>query len=375
MDFQEQQTDDVHVPEGTPATCDCEHHHALESLIRICEKGSPDDIEMFFSCNLKNTNGDSPLIACARNPDKRSLKLLLKSKLFWNECENQAGEVPLHVSARAGIVANVKLLLQNGAFVEEATDHCASTPIQMAANSGMWETVETLMEHGANIYSRNLYDQSVLTFVARSENINIAEKVCDKGADPQKLLIEALRIPVAAHFFEALLSAFSCIEPNALLKEAIRQQNEEAVSSILLLRNIDVNVHQENDHKPIVEACRHGNEKVVSLLLARGAEDASNEEFRCVHASICSGNKRIFNCLKTAGFNMWPPEPCVHPLQWAIRLGRSDWISHLINEGAPIAKLTVEVEQIGLKNFELLAMSGFEVSQKRGELVCVTVNV
>lgn len=97
--------------------------------------------------NTKRDDGDTPLMAAARNADKKMVKILLEAKADIN-----------------------------------ATDNFGRTPLMMAAQGGSQEIIDTFLKEGADLNAKDKYELSALIFAMKYKHMDLAKYLLKKGA-------------------------------------------------------------------------------------------------------------------------------------------------------------------------------------------------
>ena len=184
-----------------------------------------------------------------KNIETRIITQLLQSDLDVH-ASNDGGSTALFLAAESGSEAAVKILLGAGAKAN-AKNTANSTPIHRAAQEGYLAVVKLLMEAGAN---------------------PLAAK--RRGITPLQLALENGHFDVAAELLEPVESELPSIQDyEESLYSLARVGFEEGIKKALRhsLRNLDRGDPKYNQ-SPLSHAAENGHERVVQLLLDRGAE-------------------------------------------------------------------------------------------------------
>ncbi|XP_026580457.1 ankyrin repeat and SOCS box protein 10, partial [Pseudonaja textilis] len=176
---------------------------------------------------------------------------------------SEGGCQPLHLCRSPGSSECARLLLRHGAPVNCASEEEGDTPLHVAARLGLPEHLRLFLSYGADLEARN--------------------------AEGETPLLAACALPhsaqAAAPYYEV------CKE---LVEAGAR-----------------VNAADRDLQRPLHQACKQGNPRVVALLLAHGAR---------VNVMSYSGNTALHNALQGAPYRL------EHRPELAVR--------HLLNQGA-----------------------------------------
>ena len=142
------------------------------------------------------------------------------------------GGTPLIYASALGHLENIKLLVKQGATVNAVK--CKRTALGMAAERGHYECLQYLVEAGANV---NVADPSVKPALMYAVHSSDSSNISD---------------------------------------------NQEKCVQLLLKTGADVNVFYSGDWlentTPLLKGVKFGNQRIISILLAAGA-DVNGDEF------------------------------------------------------------------------------------------------
>ncbi|XP_048588350.1 transient receptor potential cation channel subfamily A member 1 isoform X2 [Nematostella vectensis] len=221
------------------------------------------------------------------------------------------GMSPLHRAAANNQTNIVEFLLDQGAQVDlPDKTHC--TPLFMAASNGATETVKLLMSRGANVTSKNVAMESVLhaavghmrTTEALLNGSGAAYLIPEKDRDGYAPIHRAARGGYLQniHLFMTKNKAAAGITADSLdtpLHVACKFGWLEIVDDLLVGRNVRmINLKNNHGKTPLHFAAGEGHDKVVELLLDRGATiDRDHTERTPLHLAAITGSKRCVECI------------------------------------------------------------------------------
>jgi uncharacterized protein len=156
---------------------------------------------------------------------------------------------PLHDAARGGDLEKVRTLIEEGAAIDAQSER-GETPLILATLAGQAEVAELLIAKGAAIDGRNAGGFTPLHAAAYAGDVAIAELLIEHGADINDAQNKAGVTPL-----------FPAIE-----------ENHKGVAELLIANGADLGSIERHGYTALTRALFKGNEDVVMLLRARGAE-------------------------------------------------------------------------------------------------------
>ncbi len=156
---------------------------------------------------------------------------------------------PLHDAARSGDLAKARALIGEGALID-ARSARGETPLILAILAGNEAIAELLIEHGAAVDARNTGGFTPLHAAAYAGDRAMAELLIERGADVNDARNKAGVTPL-----------FPAIE-----------EDHPAVAELLIARGADLRPQERHGYTALTRALFKGNQDVVSLLRAEGAE-------------------------------------------------------------------------------------------------------
>ena len=234
--------------------------------------------------NARNSDGETPLLAAARQGDADIAQLLLRYGADVNALDKNHVS-PLLVAARQGHAAIVKPLLDHGADVN-ALDKNHVSPLLVAARQGHAAIVKPLLDHGADVNALDKNHVSPLLVAARQGHAAIVKPLLDHGADVNALdknHVSPLHMAAARQYANAdivqLLLRYGA-DVNALDKNhvsplivAVAENNLDCTRMLLpLTSETIINAHDGEGRTPLSITAGRGDDETVKLLLNAGAD-------------------------------------------------------------------------------------------------------
>ena len=160
----------------------------------------------------------------------------------------------LLIAAESGNTPELRNALAQGAHVNTMGLIDGRTALNIAAQSGHAEIVKILLDAGAQIDSRDAYGRTALSWQASEDNFKMVEFLLRHGANP--------------HLRDR--------HGRTALHRATRGSNDQgnpAIAVELLNYGADINAQDSDGQTPLMIALANHDIQMVTLLLARGADD------------------------------------------------------------------------------------------------------
>ncbi|KAI5782081.1 hypothetical protein DFH27DRAFT_579715 [Peziza echinospora] len=224
--------------------------------------------------------------------------------------------------------------------------------LRLAAENGYGPIVEMLLERGADIEARGRIWQTALSLAAANGHADVARLLVGRGANIEAedgrfgltpVTWAASRGHEAA--VELLIAAGAKIGSNGDLTQNplhVAVQNDHAGVVVLLLRHISgPGIERPNllGQRPLAQAAGRGNERVVRLLLGRGAAvDSPDTNFQTALFWAAGKNHAgAVRMLLDSGAAIEARDYVGQtPLSWACEWGREPIVRLLLERGADI---------------------------------------
>lgn len=219
-------------------------------------------------------------------------------------------------AAIAGDLGKVKELLDRGSQISER-DSADCSPLVRACEHGHLEVAKLLLERGATVNSSGSFLYSALGQASRNGHLNVVKWLLENGADVhQQTGLESVtplwhaiirgHVDVAEELssYGAEIAICDCFML-PLLVSAARSNQVESVAW-LALKGADFNARSETfGTTAFLEACAHGNVKMVKYLHSFGLldlADTNQKGYTSMNLAVSSGNLRLVKLLFKYGW-------------------------------------------------------------------------
>ena len=265
-------------------------HHDLGRAKHLLEMGANPSAR-------DSESGLTALMIAAGQGNVEMVKVLLAAGADVFATDSRGGATALHKACQGGSVEVVKLLVEAGSFVDSVAPTTGHTPLMDALWFKYPDIVQYLLDKGAGLKLSTHYGFSLLEHFNYELNVNILGK--------EKLLEAEKMIKARQDSDQAK------IESQELMK-AVAGNDLEAVRK-LISKKVDVDARSpflngfNDDHTPLLVACREGHTEIVAELLKAGADvNAIEPTFGSVplHKAVYNGHVEITRMLvRQTGIN------------------------------------------------------------------------
>ncbi|MEI6705814.1 MAG: ankyrin repeat domain-containing protein [Methylococcales bacterium] len=235
-------------------------------------------------------SGLTALIMAAGYGHAEIVSLLLEAGADVFAVDSRAGGSALHKAIQGGNIEVVKMLLDAGAFVDWAACTTGHTPLMDALWFKEPDIVQLLLNRGAGLNLATHYGFTLRQHFEYELNVNV------RGKD---LLLKA----------DEMLKARDTSDQQKIvaqqLMKAVTEDDLETVKK-LIVAGVDVDERYpfvngfNDDHTPLLVACRDGHTAIVAELLNAGADvNAVEPTFGAVplHKAVYNGHADITRML------------------------------------------------------------------------------
>jgi ankyrin repeat protein len=245
--------------------------------------------------NTKNKQGQTPIKVALMNNNLNAVTYLIEKGAYLSDedikTKDSQGNQPIHRAALYyGNQKFMNLLIAKGADVN-AKNKQGQTPIQVAWMNNNWDAVTYLIEKGAylsdeDIKTKDAQGDQPIHHAVLSHNQKFMNLLIAKGADvnaKNKQGQTPIQVALMINNWDAVTyliekGAYLSDEDiktedsqgNQLIHWAALNGNQKLVN-LLIAKGADVNANNYHGDTPIVWAARNGRKDVVELLLTKGA--------------------------------------------------------------------------------------------------------
>ena len=203
--------------------------------------------------NLKNGDGETPLLIAAQRGHEEVVKLLLERIEVNADSMDKDNQSPLSYAAAGGHEKIVKLLLDRNDVKADAKDLYNRSPLSYAAEQGYETVVELLLKRNdVKANSRDKTNRSPLSYAARRGHQKVVELLLKRDDITVDWVDACGRTP---------------------LSEASQLGNEGVVRLLIERGYADVNSKDSKGKTPFWYANQRGHEGIVKLLKQRLSEE------------------------------------------------------------------------------------------------------
>jgi ankyrin repeat protein len=263
----------------------------IDAIRALDEKSAQQWLTKGADPDTRNSeDGLTVLMMAAGRSLTDTVRALLDTGADLHTKDPSAGATALHKACQGGSLGVVRLLVERGAFVDEIVVTTGHTPLIEAIWFKRPEIAEYLLDQGAGINVNTHYGFTLLEHMNYALQVNrIDQDKLQRAADLVKLR--------QAHDQRQ-------VEAQRLMRAVIEGNTEAAEAEIAAGADIEARYPILNgfndDHTPLLVACRDGHEAIVTALLQVGADvNVTEPTFGAVplHKATYNGHTEITRML------------------------------------------------------------------------------
>lgn len=256
---------------------------------------------------------------------------------------------PIHEAARVGDVDQIKFLYKNAPDLVDATDQKGLTPLHIAAANRQFSVAQTLIALRAKVDPQSVNGQTPLHVAVRNGDVGIVSLLLTNRAVVDARdnfgntpLLRALQSADAEALDAGGLETRTMNAGGVAMDMASLKLQQLQLATLLVRSRADVNARNRAGATPLAQAVRLGNEPVVNLLLASGADPNVPEAGTGkapLHVAAARGQLAIVQALlRHRALADATDGRGETPLCYALREGRTNTVAALRSAGATIGK-------------------------------------
>jgi ankyrin repeat protein len=259
--------------------------------------------------------------------------------------DHEIGWTPLHFAAENDQSQEIKLLLNNKADVNARDTKIGWTPLHFAVMKGHEAVIELLIEKGAHV---NVHDAEGWTplrfarFAANREHEAVVGSLIHNGAEDEVMSNE---ISWTALHLEAVDSQQELTK--LLVKNRLDIDTRSISGSRLHLAEMiaakqltdaNINAQDKDGTTPLHRAARSGKERLVRLLISKGASvDKSDiSDMSPLMMAAQNGHEEVAKGLTEGGANLDTTNKSGSALHFAVEHGHEVVVKLLVEGGAEV---------------------------------------
>lgn len=256
------------------------HLAAKKGLKNIIDKL----LNLNADCRVSNASGNTPLHLAGAGGLQNVVEKLLEKQAYC-EAKNGSGDTPLHLAAAAGHRDCCETLLEHrGTTIDKVNDE-GNTPLHLAAKEGKSEVVELLRRNNADCNAKNNSEETPLHLVIIEDHLDCFQKITEftnldvnsKKKDGLTPLHCAAKKGNAEIIKQLLSHNANCNKTNnwgeTPLHLAITKGHLSCCEELLRCDSLEVNEKSKNNEAPLHLAAKMGQRDVCDLILTHKKEE------------------------------------------------------------------------------------------------------
>ncbi|XP_071749523.1 transient receptor potential cation channel subfamily A member 1 homolog [Lepeophtheirus salmonis] len=322
----------------------------LELIVNdIIDKFGEEELQMLLLED--DSDGNSPLLLAVEGGCTKTVEYLIKKGSDVNY-SNASKSTALHIACKIGNIDIVKVLIQERAHIDSLNGQY-QTPLMMSCKFNNVDITDYLLTCGASIERKDKHNHTPLLLASMDGNIEAVRMLLERGADIFALdRTDKSAIFLAAesnnpNTLMALLQdcrSFDLVNfgdhfDNSPLHVAALKGYEEIVD-VLLEFGADIAKKNDDEQTPLHLAAKEGQKKIVMDILKRdrfSVNDSDFESHTSLHLACIFGHSKVVSTLIAAGADIEARNYCLWtPLDCAAAYGQTKCANLLLNANAPI---------------------------------------
>ncbi|XP_076285606.1 uncharacterized protein LOC143211647 [Lasioglossum baleicum] len=337
--------------------------------------------------NVKNSQGETPIVNAIKNRDTKMIELLLT-----NGADIKEDPKVVCTAVSCGNLKLVKDLLKNGAHVNMlhgGLDFIHNL-LHKAVDGKQVQMAKLLINYGANVNVKNSQGETPIVNAIKNRNTKLIELLLTNGADIKedpKVVGTAVRCG-NQELVEDLLKNGADVNMlhggldfrHSLLHKAVDGKQVQ-MAKLLINYGANVNVKDTREKTPIVTAILNRDTEMIELLLTNGADIKEDPKVVCT-AVRCGNLELVEDLLKNGADinaldNMYFRFSLLHE---AVKRKQVQMVKLLINYRANVnvknsqgeTPIVNAIQNTDTKMIELLLTNGADIKEDP-KVVCTAV--
>jgi len=208
--------------------------------------------------DTKRKDGGHAAGGAAQEGHLEVVKFLIQEEPKVVDLKGFDGKTPLIAAAKNGHLNIVKYLLSYPQVDIDSQSNGGESPLMLASWNNHTDVVKFLVQEGANIELKRKDGPHAAYMAARKGNLDILKFLVQNAPDVVDLEGYVRRTPLGAAALNGLLNV---------------------VNYLISQPNVDVDSQENNGFTPLMLATYKNQEKVVQILLQKGAEKSIKDTF------------------------------------------------------------------------------------------------
>ncbi|XP_067653215.1 serine/threonine-protein phosphatase 6 regulatory ankyrin repeat subunit B-like [Haliotis asinina] len=265
-------------------------------------------MQSIVNINAKNNNGETPVMITANSGDREAFDILARKGADLSVIDNKGDNI-LHWACRGGNVKIVTYILLENCVDINCKGNEGKTPVLIAAYHGKNEAFDILVKRGADLSVIDINGDNILHSACRGGNVKIVTYILMQNIVDINCKGDEEMTPVLIATYHAKHEAFdilvnkeadlSVIDENGdnILHLACRGGHVKIANYILMQSIVDINAKNSKGETPVLLAARCAKREVFDNLVRKGADLSviDEDDDNILHYACRGGNVNIVN--------------------------------------------------------------------------------